>query len=368
MGLACRRNQLHRNLPSLRPFFALWFLAVLRPSLVSAQEAKPTLHPSRWVLVYSGGPHRPAYSVDDFVHLIGIIDTTGRPTGWLCDGVIFVEPYAVSGRSYVRLPTGSPSDGTDWKAYLDSVFAPMGPIARLDSAVQVVSQSAGPLGRPYQLGIMIPYPDQKAGTIQFAGSTYDLTQMNGRAAAAQTYVGEVLKRYNERRYPHVTLSTFYWAEEGLVDIPDTIVVQSVATEVHRRGRKFLWIPAYRNQGVPFWQSMGFDEAWLQPNFFFHPEVPQTRLDSALTTARGLGMGIEIEFDRRMFSSAVFADRLVPYLAALEAAPDFRARSIAVYEGGGALIQLSRSRDEWHRALYHRFVKVLDPLPSSAPPR
>jgi len=215
---------------------------------------------------------------------------------------------------------------------------------------------------------MIPYPDQKAATIQFAGSTFDLAETGGRTAAARTYVGEVLKRFSERGYPHVTLSSFYWAEEGLVDIPDTVLVQAVAAEVHRRGRKFLWIPAYRNQGVPFWRSMGFDQAWLQPNFFFHPEVAQIRLDSAVTIARGLGMGIEVEFDRRMFNSPVFADRLVPYLDALEAAPDFRARSIAIYEGGGALIQLSHTRDEWHRALYHRVVSVLQPAPSSAPSR
>ena len=107
-----------------------------------------------------------------------------------------------------------------------------------------------------------------------------------------------------------------------------------------------------------WRRMGFDEAWLQPNFFFHPEVPQTRFDSALATARTFSMGIELEFDRRMYQASPFADRLLPYLAALEVSPDMRARSIAIYEGAGALLQLARSRDEWNRALYHRLVHVL----------
>ena len=354
-------------MPLLPAFIALSLMSLVRPASIIAQEAVPQARPSRWVLVYTGGAHRPAYSVDDFVHLIAIIDTTDRPKGWLCDGAIFIEPFTVSGRSYVRFPSARQSDGVDWKVYLDSIFAPTGPIARLNSAVQVISQAAGPLGRPYQLAIMIPYPDQKAGTIQFAGSTYDLTKTGDRASAARTYVEEVLKRFGERSYQHIALSGFYWAEEGLVDLPDTVMVNGVANYVHSRGRRFLWIPAYGNQGVPKWRSMGFDEAWLQPNFFFHPEVPQTRFDSAVAIARGLGMGIEIEFDRRMFGSAVFADRLVPYLTALEAAPDFRARSIAVYEGGGALIQLSRSHDEWHRALYHRLVRVLEPPVSPTGP-
>src|SRR5437879_9701502 len=116
-------HRLHMRL--LRAFLASSVICMVRPSLVVAQDVNSPLRQSRWILVYTGGPHRPAYSVDDFVHLIGIIDTTDRPTGWLCDGAIFDEPYGVSGRSYVRLPAGSPSDGTDWKVYLDSVFAPM---------------------------------------------------------------------------------------------------------------------------------------------------------------------------------------------------------------------------------------------------
>ena len=346
-------------------FLGITLIGLVLPGFTGAQ-GPVSARAARWILVYAGGPNRPAYSVDDFVHLIGVVDTTDRPAGWLCDGAIFLEPFAVSGRSYLRVPGRSPSEGVDWQVYLDSVFASRGPIARFDSAVELMSQVAGSLGRPYQFAIMIPYPDQKAGTIQFAGSAYDLTEMAGRKAAARTYVEEVLRRFNERSYHHITLSAFYWAEEGLVDIPDTILVQGVAAEVHRKGRKFLWIPAYRNQGVPFWRSMGFDEAWLQPNFFFHPEVAQIRLDSALAIARGLGMGIEVEFDRRMFNSPAFGDRLVPYIDALEAAPDFRGRPIAIYEGGGALIQLSYARDEWHRALYHRLVSVLQPPPSSAP--
>ena len=70
------------------------------------------------------------------------------------------------------------------------------------------------------------------------------------------------------------------------------------------------------------------------------------------------MGLEVELDRRMFSDWRFADRLEPYLAALEGAPDLRTKSVAIYEGAGALIQLSKSRDSWHRALYDRLVATL----------
>src|SRR5687767_7149054 len=57
--------------------------------------------PSRWVLVYTGGPKRPAYTVDDLVHLTSIVDTFGNTVGPLCDGAILLEFHAVSGRYYM---------------------------------------------------------------------------------------------------------------------------------------------------------------------------------------------------------------------------------------------------------------------------
>jgi len=339
---------------------------VFPPILSRHQVPKPPASPSRWILVYAGGRGRPQYSVGDLIHLIAAVDTLDRPEGWLCDAALFLEPQAVSGRYYVRSVAGQPADGNDWNVYLDSIFAPTGAIERLDSAVGLLSKPLGSVRGGFQIAVMIPYPDPKAGLVRLGGADHDLSRPDGRIAAVRAYLDDVLRRYRERAYRNVTLTAFYWVNEGLVDLPDTAWINKIAVEVHRRDRRFLWIPAYGNQGVPLWHKMGFDDAWLQPNFFFHPEVPQTRFDSALATARTLGMGIELEFDRRMFQATPFTDRLLPYLAALEAAPDMRARSIAIYEGAGALLQLARSRDEWHRALYHRLVQTLTATDAGSP--
>ncbi len=42
------------------------------------------------------------------------------------------------------------------------------------------------------------------------------------------------------------------------------------------------------------------------------------------------------------------------------APDMQARAITIYEGGGGLMQLARSKDQWHRALYGRLAGALRP--------
>ena len=305
--------------------------------------------PSRWVLVYSGGPKRPAYTVDDLRRLLSVVDTTGRSVGPLCDGVILTEYQAVSGRYYMPWTNGTPATGADWTQYLDSIFAAGGPLSRLDSA-------AARLG-PIRVAIMVPYPHPRVDTLRFVGREYSMARDADRAASVETYLREVDRRLHGLTLPNLSVSAFYWLNEGVLD-SDTAVVSRVAKAVHEMGMRFLWIPSWGARNATNWSSLGFDQAWQQPNYFFHSEITPARIDSALDRARSAEMGLEIEFDRRLFSDPKFADRLQPYLTALEKAPDLRRKPIALYEGAGALIQLSRSAEAAHRALYDRLVAVL----------
>lgn len=262
-----------------------------------------------------------------------------------------------SGRYYMPVGNGAPSTGHDWSVYLDSIFASGGPIARLASAAAVVAGRVGPADGRVEVAIMVPYPDPRADTLRFGGSMFSMHSDSGRAAASASFIREVIQRFRASRPKRATLTAFYWLYEGITAV-DTALVPRVAKEVHAKGLRFLWIPSWGAGGAERWKSFGFDEAWLQPNYFFHPDVPSTRLDSALARARAAGMGLELEFDPRLFGSWQFADRLEPYLSALEGAPDLRTQPIAIYEGAGALIRLSRSRDAWHRALYERLVTIL----------
>ena len=56
--------------------------------------------------------------------------------------------------------------------------------------------------------------------------------------------------------------------------------------------------------------------------------------------------------------AAYYDRLGPYLSMLEVDTTLRARAVTVYEGGGALLHLARSKNERERVLYDRFVQAL----------
>jgi hypothetical protein len=296
--------------------------------------------------VYSGGPQRPAYTVNDLVRLLAVVDTSGKPVAALCSSVILTEYQAVSGRYYMPWTNGTPANATDWSLHIDSVLTPFGPLSRLDSAAaQVVRE----LGGKVSVAIMVPYPHPMAERGVLPDSD--------RVARVKGYLNEVTRRVQELSLKHVTVSAFYWLNEAVED-SDTAMVSRIADAVHDKGMRFLWIPYWEAHTATRWRALGFDEAWQQPNYFFHPEIATSRIDSAVQRARVAGMGLELEFDGRLFSDPRFADRLEPYLRAFEGNPDMRGKSITIYDGKGALIQLSQSRDAAHRALYRRLVAVL----------
>jgi hypothetical protein len=283
------------------------------------------------------------------------VDSTDRSIGRLCDGVILTEYQSVAGRYYMPWVDGEHAHGSDWDQYLDSLTVPGGILARLDSA-------AARVGAPVVwFTVMVPYPDSVQKAFQYDGVTWDLTVPSNRADVVERHVRRLVNRVTSLRVPRLQFAGFYWLNESArpADVPLIERVIRFAASLHYRVQ---WIPSWKAAGAREWASFGFKAAdvWQQPNYFFHPEIGPARIDSAFAFAQAVGTDVELELDRRLFGDPRFSDRLSPYLAAFEKTPDIRNRSIAIYEGAGALIQLSRSREAAHRALYRRLVSVLRP--------
>lgn len=338
----------------MRPVLLAAAILVVVPMPSRAMGQTP---PDRWVAVYAGGPKRPHYAVEDLVDLLAAVDSAGRPRQWLCNGALFVEFLTTSGRYYMPQVKGAPATGDDWVAYLDSLFSPGGPLDRLDSAAARIDSLLGTPDRHVKVSIMVPYPYPGRDTLVLHGNAYSMAGDAGRFGAVAAYLHELKDRFGRKNLKHSSLEAVSWLYEG-APASDTSLLPRVGQEVRRLGLRFLWVPSFGASGALRWRALGFDQAFLQPNYFFHPDVPTSRLDSALALARGAGMGLELEFDRRLFGPWEFADRLGPYLSMLENAPDMRGNSIVIYEGAGALILLARSQAATQRALYTRLVTTL----------
>jgi hypothetical protein len=221
----------------------------------------------------------------------------------------------------------------------------------------MITAKTGPAPGGFRVVVMIPYHPAGADTVWVGHAPFALSDPDGRRRAVEAYIDNVAQRFAAARYQHLAFVGYYWLNEEIRPA-DSALVKQTADAVHQRHFQFLWIPYYTAPGASSWRMWGFDYAWLQPNFFFHPEVPVVRLDTAVSRARAWNLGLELEFNPKMFDQWQFADRLEPYLTVLEGAPDLRAKSVAIYEGVGALIRLARSKDPWHRALYERLMAVL----------
>jgi hypothetical protein len=334
----------------------MWSLLL---TLQAAPAVAPSPPPARWVLVYAGANRAgiTTYTVSHFTRLLAHVDSAGRPAYWQCTGAIFLNLHAASGRVFTTWIGGVPANGADWAEYADSLFAPGGVLSRLDSAVALASAMLGPPPDPIRVSIMIPYPELNAGMLRFEGKQYNLRTADGRVGAASAYVADVERGFRGAGHARLRLDGFYWLFETMPS-SDAGVVRRIAREVHARGLRLLWIPYYDAQGWERWDELGFDEAWLQPNYFFNRDVPPSRLDSAAARAVRRGMGLEIEFDGRLLATPGFGDRLDPYLEVLRRYPQLARRSIAVYDGGGALLALSRSPLPAHRLRYEQLGQAL----------
>jgi len=336
-------------------------LAWLSVTIIAAGRSQAqTPSPARWVLLYpcDGRPQWMPYSRAQLLRYVAAVDSAGRPTAWLSNGAIVLALYARSGHTFAPWIPGTPSGGGDWEDYLDCLLGPGGAFDRLDSALTDAERIL-PRREPYRVAVMIPYPDSNAGVTRFAGVDYALGGRDGRVHAADAYTQEVVRRFGERRGSQLTLDGMYWLHEDAYP-RDSGLVHGVAQAVHSHHVRFLWIPYYGELagGWARWRELGFDEAWLQPNYFFSRGVPATRIDSAVARARSAGMGFEIEFNGRLIDVPPYADRLLPYLVALRGDSALRQGSLALFDGGGALVALAASRDPLYRALYGMLVEVM----------
>jgi hypothetical protein len=329
---------------------------------VAARPAADTLGfnaGTRWLLVYAGTIKGPSsrYRQSHFKRLITHVDSANTSQYWVFSGAIFLHLWAPSGRVFTTWIGGEPANGADWTQYLDSLFRPGAALSRLDSAVANAGAALGPLPGPFRISIMIPYPDPSIGTLDYLGHQYDLGTTTGRGDAAAAYIQDVVQRFQAAGFAHLQLDGLYWLLEE-APVSDVDLIKRVASDVHAAGLRFVWIPFYNATGWKHWKDLGFDAAWLQPNYFFDPSIPLSRLDTTATRAKDNGMGLEVEFDGRIWADPMFCDRLQPYLTTLQQQPALRTREVAVYDGAGGLVHLSFQTTPQDKARYQDVGEVL----------
>ncbi len=330
------------------------------------KERKGLLNYHDMVLLYAGGSHR-SYSWDtNYISpYVTYVDENGKEH-WLFDSFLFLEIHNGNGKTFATGYTKTPANQQDWKNLVDYYFQSDYVLGALDKAIGSAIERIGnpPNKRKIIIGLPEPIKNQKDWGSTENGIRLDFLRDKDRVSACQWYIDYVRIKFNEMKYKNLDLAGFYWIAEEATNTRS--IIKKIGTYLNDLKYTFNWIPYFKSDGYSEWKTLGFNYAYLQPNYFFNESVPTSRLDEACQLALDYDMDMEMEFDDRVLSTKGWGYRLRNYMEAFKKHGIWSSKRLAYYQGGTTLYNLSKSLNEEDKKLYHDFCKFVVEHPKNNP--
>ncbi len=349
-------------------------LSIVKPiikTLPKEESPKPYLAAAtgmkHLVLIYSGEKFN--WQKSDFLPYVGYLNPeTLISEDYLFDGFLFL-PYGKTIDGYSFNHAGEkPSTWKHWQNYLDSLFKEGQNLSALDLAVGTLKENLDLPNYRVKVEIAIPYPSPKqSGFGELAGEAISFnledqdTALNNRVQAIKLYIDNTLERYKLASYKNLEIVAFYWLEENVSysSTPkEAELIRRTAEIVHQNGFAFHWIPFVQAEGFREWREFGFDLAMMQPNYFFHPNAKEERLENNAQLAQKYGLSVEIEVSNQVFQSEDYRQRFKKYLQNA-AKYNFTNSLLGYYQDTNLFGLAALSNDPQKREIYdwvYRFVR------------
>lgn len=332
------------------------FSAALQPVQESGSISSTAMSPSdtraygiKNMLLVNASSSDPStqYSVQDFLPMVGYTDSNGNVKGHMFDTILFLADGTI------------PQTKSGWESYLNNLFSGGNQLANLDAAVAQQNQALQDPNYMEKVVLTIPYPaygTQDFGTINgtninFSGSPTDPDAIQARTEALNWFVTKLLADWNAAHFQHLQLTGLYWQNEQVtMGAPgEKTLIQNAVTLAHENQLPLFWIPFFAAHDALHWQTLGFDAAWLQPNFVEQGDnANASRLSSAMAEAAQSGMGVELEL------TGIDSENATLYVQSLQQFEQggFGANvSHAYYDATNYLVQAAQSNNPFTRALY-----------------
>lgn len=294
------------------------------------------------VLIYQGGVQRMDWNIEHIRPYVVHENRFGK-RDWLFDGFLFLEFDSGKGVSFEARNNAPLAKKEDWLWLVDRHFEKGKGIDALNTCI---NEEISKLGKPsfkHQLVISLLQPvEGQKDWGEIDGKKLDFSKEEDQLEACKWYISQLMKQFDKMENRQIELAGFYWIPETM--LRNKGVVRKVADYIHNLGLKFYWIPYYTAWGYSEWKELGFDAAYLQPTFFWNPQIKDNRLDRACELARTYGMGLEMEFDGAAMvnSKKNLRNQGLMYMDAFRRNGVFRNSALAYYEGGGSIYRFSRS--------------------------
>ena len=284
--------------------------------------------PTDAVLCYGGSHHRTPFLWDKerLAPYVTYVDKEGGEH-WLFDGFIFLE-FQDTNRPDAELyafetghlrDKGESAGKAQWQELIDYYFTDGNGVEALEEAVKEAAARLGKAPQKRKVIMVLPDPvihrhyiDTTSSTTYWGaldGRQLDFNRNEDRIAACKWYIDRVRERFARGSYEHIELAGFYWLREIVTRPVDTqysyhltrsdIMLPHIADYLHKLDYTFNWIPYYGSRGYDVWQQFGFDQVYLQPNYYWKP---QNDMDEVCRQIDSLGIGMEIEFEPTLLNA------------------------------------------------------------------
>lgn len=307
------------------------------------------------VLLYGGGAHRDyVWDVQHVNPYVTYVDRSGKEK-WMFDAFLMLEIHDGRGLTFATGYTKEPATQADWQKLADYFLQKDRCIGALNLAIEAAKGRIGnpPTKRKIVIGLPEPMKGQKNWG-NAAGKQLDLADDNDRIAACKWYIDYVSKKFKSMKYKNLELAGFYWIAEEATNTRS--IIDCVGKYLNKHKLSFNWIPWFRSDGFNEWKTLGFNYAYLQPNYFFDDKIPYSRLNEACSLAKEFDMDMEMEFDERIQSG--WGYRLDDYMKAFKENGCWQTKRLAYYQGSTALYDLYMSQKTEDKELYHRFCEFV----------
>lgn len=318
---------------------------------------------------YSSNPAIGQNTVQELIPYVGYRTTAGTITDFMFDGFLFL-PYgaAPSGGNY-GANLAAPTVMSDWQYYLNNTFDPSYNLAALDSATGIVKKILNDASYKEKVEIAIPYPNPTATNFgNVDGVSENLSYLSAREQVLKWYVDQVISKWDSAGYANLDLVGFYWYSESAgftVDDSESAMLNYIANYVTGLGKVLDWIPFKDASGFAEWSTLGFDGAWMQPNYAFH-NYPEQELGETANAIKKLGMGIEIEINWELTDST-YRSKYYAYLNYGVTKGYMTGAAHTYYQGSGIFYESCISADPAVRDIYdqtYNFIKGTYNIPTA----
>ena len=303
-----------------------------------------------------------SHTVEETLPYVAYLDKDGNIKDTMFDGFL----YLLSGSFPSGVAGHEGSKKSDWEWILTQLFTTDKNLQALDKAVGQVNEALGLGDRKVDVFVSLYYlrPEVKSfGDVDGDGVSEDLSVLENRFKVIRWFMDSFEQRFADAKFEHLTFSGYYWYHESIPgvseDADSRAYITGTAKIAHDRGSQLFWIPYYNSNGYSDWAQFGLDAACFQPNYAFHADVLESRLDSATQMARNFGMCIEIEIDDKAFTNEVFFRKYMDYMKHGVTDGYMKETIHMYYQSGSIFRQACASKSDKIRLIYdytYQFIK------------